>query len=66
MKLLNLPPLRTQDSDIPTNGNDRILIACFCASKSQDGEALLNFNYPAVGNVYLNGVYFWRRGISIR
>lgn len=28
------------------------------AQKEPDGEVLLNFNYPAVGNVYLNGVFF--------
>ena len=28
------------------------------AQKIPDGEVLLNFNYPAVGNVYLNGVFF--------
>jgi hypothetical protein len=28
------------------------------AQKKPDGEVLLNFNYPAVGNVYLNGVFF--------
>jgi len=28
------------------------------AQQEPDGEVLLNFNYPAVGNVYLNGVFF--------
>lgn len=28
------------------------------AQREPDGEVLLNFNYPAVGNVYLNGVFF--------
>jgi hypothetical protein len=28
------------------------------AQKIPDGEVLLNFNYPAVGNVYLTGVFF--------
>ncbi|PZX52754.1 hypothetical protein LV84_03364 [Algoriphagus ratkowskyi] len=28
------------------------------AQKEPDGEVLLNFNYPAVGNVYLNGLFF--------
>jgi len=28
------------------------------AQKNPDGEVLLNFNYPAVGNVYLTGVFF--------
>jgi len=28
------------------------------AQKEPDGEVLLNFNYPAVGNVYLTGVFF--------
>ncbi len=28
------------------------------AQQEPDGEALLNFNYPAVGNVYLNAVFF--------
>jgi len=28
------------------------------AQREPDGEVLLNFNYPAVGNVYVNGVFF--------
>jgi hypothetical protein len=28
------------------------------AQQEPEGEVLLNFNYPAVGNVYLNGVFF--------
>jgi hypothetical protein len=28
------------------------------AQKEPDGEVLLNFNYPAIGNVYLTGVFF--------
>ncbi|MDO8966782.1 hypothetical protein [Algoriphagus sp.] len=35
--------------------------ACFqpvFAQQEPDGEVMLNFNYPAVGNVYLNGVFF--------
>lgn len=28
------------------------------AQQEPDGEVLLNFNYPAVGNVYINGVFF--------
>jgi hypothetical protein len=28
------------------------------AQQEPDGEVMLNFNYPAVGNVYLNGVFF--------
>lgn len=28
------------------------------AQQEPDGEALLNFNYPAVGNMYVNGVFF--------
>jgi hypothetical protein len=28
------------------------------AQQEPDGEVLLNFNYPAVGNVYLNAVFF--------
>ena len=28
------------------------------AQQEPDGEVLLNFNYPAVGNVYLTGVFF--------
>jgi hypothetical protein len=28
------------------------------AQKEPDGEVFLNFNYPAVGNVYINGAFF--------
>ncbi|WP_026952221.1 fimbria/pilus outer membrane usher protein [Algoriphagus mannitolivorans] len=45
----------------------RIVLLIFCffllskstyAQKEPDGEVLLNFNYPAVGNVYINGAFF--------
>ena len=37
-----------------------VLLTCQSAfaQREPDGEVLLNFNYPAVGNVYLNGVFF--------
>jgi len=38
-----------------------IFTACFqsvFAQQEPDGEVMLNFNYPAVGNVYLIGVFF--------
>ncbi len=37
------------------------MLGCYSpvfAQQEPDGEALLNFNYPAVGNVYVNGAFF--------
>jgi hypothetical protein len=57
MKLLNLPPFRTRILTFLIMGMTGFLSPVF-AQQEPDGEVLLNFNYPAVGNVYLNGVFF--------
>lgn len=57
MKLLNLPPFRIQVLTFLLLGMTGLLSPVF-AQQEPDGEVLLNFNYPAVGNVYLNGVFF--------
>lgn len=57
MKLLNLLPFRTLILAFLFTGMAGMPSPVF-AQQEPDGEVLLNFNYPAVGNVYLKGVFF--------
>jgi hypothetical protein len=57
MRLLNSFSFRTLLLAFLFTGLAGIVSPVF-AQQEPDGDVLLNFNYPAVGNVYLNGMFF--------
>ena len=57
MRLLNSISLRTLVHAFLLTGLAGLVSPVF-AQQEPDGDVLLNFNYPAVGNVYLNGMFF--------
>lgn len=57
MRLLNSISFRTLVLAFLFTGLAGLVSPVF-AQQEPDGDVLLNFNYPAVGNVYLNGMFF--------